>query len=267
MRGTSRESLRLAAERLEPLLTADSVELGRELFAVAVLLDSSAALRRSLTDPARTGEAKAQLSSSLLRGKVSEQVLDVLGGLVRSPWDSPRDLADAVERLGAVAIVAAAEYAGRLDDVEDDLFRFAKIVSGDAVQNALTLPGATPEARASLVERLLAGKVGPETLALARQAVAHPRGLRATGSLLAFQRVAADRRARLVTVVTTARPLTEAQRERLRAALVRTYGRQLQLNEEIDPAVLGGVRVRVGDEIVDDTVLNRLNDARRRLAG
>lgn len=267
MRATSRESLRLAAERLEPLLTAESAGLGEELFSVAVLLDSSVALRRSLTDPARSGEAKAQLSSTLLRGRVSDQVLDVVGGLARSPWDTPRDLADAVERLGAVALVAAAEYAGRLDDVEDDLFRFTKIVAGDALQNALSMPGTSAESRARLVERLIGDKVGPETLALAIQAVAHPHGLRATGSLQAFQRIAAERRARLVTTVTTARPLTSQQSDRLRAALSRIYGRHLQLNEEVDPAVIGGIRIRIGDEVVDDTVLRRLDDARRSLVG
>ena len=62
-------------------------------------------------------------------------------------------------------------------------------------------------------------------------------------------------------------PLTEAQRQRLGAALARTYGREVRLNIDVDPTVIGGLRVQIGGELFDGTMLGRLDEARRRLAG
>ena len=79
--------------------------------------------------------------------------------------------------------------------------------------------------------------------------------------------VAAERRKRLVAAVTSASVLTEAQETRLGALLERAYGRAVQLNVTVDPTVIGGLRIQVGADVVDSTVLSRLADARRRLAG
>jgi F-type H+-transporting ATPase subunit delta len=271
MRGTSRESLVAGQERLEALLSARGTQpetLADELFAVANLLAASAGLRRALTDPSRNGDAKAELVQQLLTGKVGGPALDLLAGLVRGRWGSPMDLTDAVESLAVSAVLAAAERADQLDSVEDELFRFSRLVAGNTqLRDAFSTRTEGDDRKAALVQRLLAGKAAPETLRLATQAAVHPRGLRTERALEAYVDAAAERRRQLVAHVVAAVPLTTVQRERLAAGLRRTYGRPIRLNVDLDPEVVGGLRVQVGGELIDGTIATRLDDVKRRLAG
>jgi F-type H+-transporting ATPase subunit delta len=270
MRGTSRVSLAAAEDRLEPLLAGEGtpgVALGLELFSVADLLDSSGSLRRALTDPSREGQAKADLVARLLEGKVSPTAVDIVSGLVRDRWSEARDLADAVDRLGTNAVLSAADREGSLDTVEDELFRFARIVDGDrALGAALSDRGLPTERKTALVDRLLDGKVTQASLVLAKRSATSPRGRTLEAALTDVVQVAARRKQRLVAVVVAATPLTEQQRGRLARLLQRVYGRPVRLNVDVDPEVLGGLRVQVGDEVIDASVLSRLEEARRRLA-
>lgn len=270
MQGTSRGSLLAAHERLETLLGApgtDRSSVGDALFAVTGLLDSSTSLRRALTDPSRDGEAKAGLVVRLLDGKVDGAVVDLVAGLARSRWARSRDLPDAVEELAVTAEVASAQQRGELDRVEDELFRFRRTVDGDPdLRSALTDRTASGERKAALVSALIEAKVAPATLRLARQAVLAGRGLRLDAVLTSYGEVAAKRREQLVAHVLVALPLEQAHRERLAAALERQYGHPVQLNVDVDPDVLGGIRVEIGDEVLDGTISRRLDEARRRLA-
>lgn len=270
MQGVSRVSLLAAQERLEALFGvpgADRAVVGDALFAVTGVLDSSASLRRALTDPSRDGEAKAGLAVRLLSGKVDGAVVDLVAGLARSRWARARDLGDAVELLAVTAQVASAQERGELDRVEDELFRFRRTVDGDPdLRSALTDRAATGDRKAALVSALLAAKVAPATLRLARQAVLAGRGLRLDAVLTSYGEVAARRREQLVAHVVVAVPLDQAQRDRLEAGLRRQYGHAVQLNVDVDPAVLGGVRIEIGDEVLDGTIARRLDDARQRLA-
>jgi F-type H+-transporting ATPase subunit delta len=192
----------------------------------------------------------------------------VLVWAVRARWSAPRDLADAVELLAVEARVAAAEKAGRLDAVEDELFRTARVVAGSPeLRVALADRSAPMDSRAALVEDLLAGKATDETRHLVRRAVVAPRGRSFDRTLEQYADVAADRRSRLVATVTATVPLTERQRERLGTALARLYGHEVQLNIQVDPALIGGIRVEIGDELIEGSVVSRLDDARRRLTG
>jgi F-type H+-transporting ATPase subunit delta len=271
MQGISRESFAAGQERLEVLLAgaaADPAVIGEDLFAVTGLLASNPGLRRALTDPSRGGEAKAQLVARLLADKISGPVVDLLGGLVRDRWSRSGDLLDGIERFAVSAVLAGAERAGRLDAVEDELFRFARTIAGDqGLRDAFSARTEGSDRKAELVRTLLAGKTAPEALRLATQAATAPRGLRTEQALESFVDAAAARRRQLVAHVVAALPLTEAQRTRLAAVLQRQYGRAIRLNIDVDPEVVGGVRVEVGGEVVDGTVSARLDEARRRLAG
>lgn len=271
MRGASRESLAAGQERLEALLSARGTQpdnLADELFAAANLLAGSAGLRRALTDPSRAGQAKAGLVGHLLAGKVGGPAVDLLSGLVRGRWTAPSDLPDAVEALAVSAVLAAADRADRLESVEDELFRFSRIVAGTTgLRDAFSGRTEGPARKADLVERLLGGRAAPETVRLATQAAVHPRGLRTERVLEGYVEAAAERRRQVVAQVVAAVPLTTLQRERLAASLRRTYGRAIRLNIDLDPSVLGGLRVMVGGELIDGTITTRLDDAKRRLAG
>lgn len=271
MKGASRDSLATARETLGTLLRATDTDLsalGSELFDVTAVLDRELALRRALTDASRSGDDRAGLARGVFGEQVGDGTLDVVVWAVRARWSAPRDLADAVELLAVESTVAAAEKAGRLDSVEDELFRIGRIVAGSPdLRVGLADRSAPLDARAALVEDLLEGKVTDETRRLVRQAVVAPRGRSFDRTLQEYGRVAADRRSRLVAKVTATAPLTEEQRGRLGAALARIYGHEVQLNIELDPAVIGGIRVEIGDEVIEGSVVSRLDDARRRLAG
>jgi len=271
MNGASRGALAAARERLDALTdntSADPAELGGELAAVTALLHRESTLRRALSDPAQSGEAKAELARRLLGGQLGEDSLDLLLGLVRSRWSRSRDLVDAAEELADTADLIAAQRAGKLDDVEDELFRFGRLLSGNGeLRSALTNQVPTAQAKAALVHTLLDGRAQPVTERLVTRLVTAPRGRSLDNGIDALSKLAAARRSRMVAEVTSASALSDPQKQRLAHALARIYGRQVHLNLDVDPAVLGGVRVRIGDEVINGAIADRLDEAARRMAG
>ncbi len=271
MRGASRGSLSAAKERLAAALAgkpaAEASEVGDQLLAVLGLLDREPALRRSLSDPSRERAARIGLARALLAGKISETTLDLVSGLVASRWSEPGDLTDANEQLAVLAIAEAADMEGLLDELEDELFRFGRIVAGiPDLRAALSNQFVPAEGRASLVRELVAGKVSEPALRLITQAAAHPRGRSLDGALESYAKLVAELRERLVAEVHVAVPLTDEQRGRLAAALVAAYGHDVHLNIVLDPGLIGGITVRVGDELIDGSVASRLGELRRNLA-
>src|SRR6478735_7649009 len=251
MRGTSRASLAAAEGRFEPVLRAAGAEgllLGEQLFALVDALDSSGSLRRTLTDPSAAGEAKAALATRLLAG-ADPRVAEAAQGLVRARWSEEGDLADAIEQ------------------VQEELFRLGRALAGQReVRRRLYDDTLHAQARGELVDRLTAGTGATATRVLARRAAVAPRGRRYVATLGHLGDLIAERRSRTVATVTTAADLGPAQRARLAEILGRAYGREIQVQVLVDPHVLGGLRVQVGPEVIDATVLARLADARRRLA-
>ncbi|WP_131740024.1 F0F1 ATP synthase subunit delta [Actinomadura roseirufa] len=265
----SRASLAEARERFEAVLAsgdADLAGLGGDLFSVLHLIEREHGLRRAISDPARDGADKAQLVRILLEGKVSPAALGLVADVVRLRWSRPSELSDAVETLAVTAEAARAEADDRIDDLEDELFRFSRVVEGEAaLRGALAGPGLPDERKLGLVEALLADKVTPSTLALVTELVLWPRGRSLESGLADHGRIVAQRRERLVALVRTPGELSEGQRTRLAAVLAAAYGHEVHLNIEIDPTAIGGLSIEIGDEIIDGTIAGRLDDVRRRL--
>ncbi|MEU6401199.1 F0F1 ATP synthase subunit delta [Streptomyces sp. NPDC046985] len=270
MNGASREALTAARERLDALTDSSSVDAARlaeELAAVTALLHREPGLRRALTDPAQPADAKAALVQRLIGGQVGGATADLVSGIVRSRWSQSRDLVDALEELASLADLTAAQQAGSLDDVEDELFRFGRIVSSNTeLRAALTDRTAGASAKSELLRRLLGGRAEPVTERLVTRLVTAPRGRSLEAGLESLSRLAAERRDRMVAVVTSAVPLSDGQKQRLGAALAKLYGRRMHLNLDVDPELVGGLRVQVGDEVVNGSVADRLDDAGRRMA-
>ena len=172
------------------------------MFAVARLLATQSVLRRALADPSRTAETRSSLASSVLTGKVSPQTADLVAAVAAARWSAPSDLTVAVEQLAVQAVVAAAEHEGHLDDLEDELFRFGRIVASQpSLRMALTNPFVSADAKRQLLSELLAGKVTPEALRLITEAAVSPLGRSLDLSLEEYARLAARRRERLVAEV------------------------------------------------------------------
>ncbi|MFG1628198.1 F0F1 ATP synthase subunit delta [Kribbella sp. NPDC049227] len=265
MRGASNESLAKAREALASVTVTD--ELGTELFSVAKLLDGTGALRRALTDPARPRDARVALVQQLLGGKISTPAEEVLTAAVAGRWVSSRDLADALDQLSVEAEVAYADTRRKLDDVEDELFRLDRIVAVErGLSDKLSDHNIPLTARQQLLAGLLQGKADAATMRLAERAV-DGRGRSFAASLRSYQVAAAARRNASIATVRVATDLSEAERTRLAEALGRQYGRDIQLNVIVDPNVVGGVRVDIGDEVIDGTIAARLDEAQRRIAG
>ncbi|MEU8267738.1 F0F1 ATP synthase subunit delta [Sphaerisporangium sp. NPDC049002] len=269
MRGLSRTSFGAVEERFNAVAaTADLGRLAEDLHGVAVLLDREHGLRRNLADPARSAEQKAEVLRSLLGGKISDAALETVVAAVSAKWSRSADLSDALERLSVIASAAEAESQGRLDDVEDELFRFGRIVEANpSLRLALVDPAVPGEAKRQLLADLLGDRVAPSSLRLITQLALHPRGRSLERGLDTYIQLVAEQRQQLVAVVRSAVPLSDGQRERLATWLRTTYGRDIHLNTEVDPRVLGGFSVRLGDELIDTTIAGRIEDVRRRLAG
>lgn len=242
---------------------ADDPALAGELFSLVEIVEREHALRRALTDPSLPAQAREQLVTGLFGGKVGEAAMQILIAASGERWGAGESLATAVERQGIRAVLTEALRAGRLDQVESELFAVLRLVDANPELGAALNDRRRDLAdREALIDGLLADKVAPETKRLAVRAVA-ARRRNFDLTLERYLSLAADLRHRDVAEVRVARPLTEEQHARLKAALIAQAGRDLTLQVAVDPEVLGGVQVKIGSDIIEGTVAGRLEAARR----
>jgi F-type H+-transporting ATPase subunit delta len=270
LHAASRESLALAEKRLGEVLSdagTDPATVGVELFSVVELLSTETGLRRAVSDGSADPEARKRLVRSLLEGKISEPALQVLDTVAPSRWSSPRELVDGIQALGRSALLTSAEKTGNLDKVEDRLFRVARIVAGEPeLERALSDRTAPIEAKRNLVRGLFAEKVDVVTETLVEQVILRRQGRGVGSGLDELVKLAAERRQRSVAQVTSASELTAEQRDQLAETLNRIYGREVAVHVDVDPSLIGGLLIRVGDEVIDGSAAGRLEALRRQLA-
>jgi F-type H+-transporting ATPase subunit delta len=265
MLGSSRESL----VALRASLDARSGEAGfpsvsGDLLAVAAVLGREKSLRQMLADSGQQEASRVGIVTSLFDGRISPEASGVLVDVVKTRWSNDADLVDALEILGAQAAFATAERDGGLDRVESELFTFAQAVdTSPELQMALTDPSETPEGKAALVRDLVGASASPVTTSLLVHLAGNLRGRRPAAAVEELARLAAEERQRQLAEVRTAVTLTPEQEQRLAAALSRIQGRDVRVNVIVDPEVVGGIVVRVGDDVIDGSVASRLENARR----
>jgi F-type H+-transporting ATPase subunit delta len=260
------DPFRESAERA--FADADHAELraaAEGLYALANLVDHEPRLRKALTDPAVSAEAKRSLLGSLVRGRVSDLSLTVAEYVVGARLRE-RELAEDLDALAAEAVFIAADRAGTLERVEDEVFRFSRIYTqAGELRQALTDPILPLERKQAVVADLLTGRTTDETQLLVRELIARGRANDLDRALAGLAAMAAARRGRVVAEVRSAIELDEERRERLAAALQEAVGRPVELHVVLDPTVVGSLAVRVGDELYDGTVKRQLETARERL--
>ena len=234
-----------------------------DMFAVVDALEASPTLRRAVTDPGTPEGARSALVHGLLDGKVEKAAVDLVAEAATLRWAGGRTFAAALERQAVRGQVVLADRRGELDDTEDQLFRFARLVeSNPELRNLLGDRAIELSKRQELVEGLLSGRANDATIVLAKRAVAARE--RTFGNTIdGYVTLAAAQKNRAVATVRVAMPLSSDQRDRLRAALRKQIGREIAIQEVVDPGVLGGMRVEIGDEVFEGTVSDRLEAARR----
>jgi F-type H+-transporting ATPase subunit delta len=244
------------------------VTLAEELYAVAGLLVGAPQLRRTVGDPAMPAPARVSILEGLIGDQIGDTAKQIVTAAVRQRWSSPWDLCDALESAGDDALFAAAEKNKELDTVEDELFRFERIIQGDGALVALLDEFIVdPQRRQSLLDSLLEGKVTDVTMALLKHAVASERKRSFLLALDGLLELAAKRQDRSIARVLSASPLSDDQQRRLARILSDMYGREISLRTALDPAVQGGLVIRVGDELIDGSVAARFASARASLSG
>lgn len=253
-------SLDRVLDDLEPNST-----LAGELFAVVDAIGGQPTLRRTLTDPGLPADQRRSVARQVLQGKVSEAAVKVTEEAAALRWAGGRTFAAAIERQGVRAELRAAQQNGQLDDVEDELFRFDRaVVGGRELSAALHNDRVALPARVGLVTGLLDGKAHEATVVLARRAVSAREGS-FSETVQVYLACAAELRHRGLATVRVALPLTAEQRTRLQAALSLQVGREVAMHIIVDPDILGGVHIELGDEVIEGTVAGRLERARREI--
>jgi F-type H+-transporting ATPase subunit delta len=243
--------------------------LADELASVAALLDREAVVTRYLTLPAEDAEPRVRLIERLVSDKVGEPALDILKTAVSQRWSADGDLVDAVELVLRHALLTRAEHADAVDEVEDQLFWFSRIL--DAQPRLSILLGdyeAPSESRVKLLRNVLgtsSTKVNPIAVDLLAKTVELLRGQPAEDAVLELAEVAVARRGEVIAHVKAAVDLTDAQQERLTQVLSRIYGHPVKVQMQIDPELLGGLAISVGDEVIDGTLSSRLATAQTQL--
>jgi F-type H+-transporting ATPase subunit delta len=163
----------------------------------------------------------------------------------------------------AQALFQVAQAEGALEQVEDELFRFARILENETrLRESLTDPSLPAEQRTKMVQELLGPKAAAHTTNIVAFLVQQGRARELPKIIDSLVQLAAEERNKAVAEVRSPIPLDADQREKLKAAIARATGKQVDMKVLVDPSVVGGLLVRVGDQIFDGTVRRRLQMAR-----
>src|ERR1700744_6318118 len=273
MRSASRHSLTDLSERLADLAkdldNKGLSKLSSELVSVGQMLDRELVVTRYLTVSAEDAGPRVRLLERLVSDKVGDATLDVLRLAVSERWSAISDLVDAIEHVSRQALLEVAERENKVDEVEDQLFRFSRVIDSQPRLGILLGDYGVPaEGRVGLLRKLLdasSGRVNPIAAALLTQTVELLRGEPVEEAMKFLAEVAVARRGEVVADVSAAAELNDAQHTRLTEVLSRIYGHPVTVHLQVDPELLGGLLIAVADEVIDGTLASRLAAAEAQL--
>jgi F-type H+-transporting ATPase subunit delta len=268
--GSSRASVLTLRKSLADLVSkqsaTDAAQFSSDLFTVLTVLSSSVGLRRALTDNSRDAESKAELISNLIGKNIADSAKTLFSQAASLRWSNPAEIADAIENLAVESASAAADKSGELEKLENQLFDFARVlIANPDFRQALNTASDTDANKVALLDSVVNGKYSLHTINLLKRVVVLRRGRSIDATLATYSHYVSNSRNRLVAHVKTAIALTDSQTSSLIAALTKQMGREVHVNIEIDPKVLGGISIRYADDVIDGTVVNRLAEASRAL--
>jgi len=241
-----------------------SLPLAQQLFAAGLGLAGSGSLAHALTDSSAEPKAIQNLAKAAF-ATLSPDARSVIGELVELRWSHPNDVGAALEEL---AIRSCAEGADKSTDLVGELLDISEIVHSTAeLELGLGSKRATPSSRAALISAVFGGKISPEAEAIVRHLVADPRGRRIGAMLQRGAEIVADQHGEGLAIVRVAKPLSVSQRDSISAMLLERFDRAHYIAQQIDDSVMGGARIRVGDNVIDGSISTRLHDLRNALVG
>ena len=244
--------------------SALGLPLAENLFAAALGLSGSPALRSALSDSASEASTRKNLAAQAF-ASLSTDAKQVIDGLVSMRWSRAEDLQGALEDLG---IRVCSGSADAKTDLVGELLAISSLVHSNAeLELGLGSKRASAQARANLMGSLLGTKVSGEALAIARHLVSDPRGRRIGAMLHSAAVTVADHHGKGLAVVSVAKSVSSAQRENVSKLLRKNYGRDHYVAEVQNPDVIGGMKIRVGNDVIDGSIQARLQDLRTQLAG
>ena len=166
----------------------------------------------------------------------------------------------------ATALLEIAQAEENLSDVEDELFRFARIIEGnDDLRMALSNPGQPADSRAAIVDDLLENRSLQMTRSIAAFIVGAGRGHDLPAIVERFVELAAQAREHEVAEVRSAVALDDAQVQKLTQALGRATKKNIEVRVVVDPTLMGGLVATIGDTVIDGTVRHRLEQLKETL--
>ncbi len=269
--GSSRQSLVIARGALDAAVkgasAATASEISTQLFFATEVFAGKAALRRAITDPSRDIASKSALIKELFGSKIGKEASDLISGVAALRWSASKDVIYVLEQLAIEAEASAANINNELDRLEDELFSASRILLGSAELRSALVGGAGADLKAALVSELLSKSASPSTVKLVRALVTQRRGRSIEAAFAQYLFGLANRRNRLIAVVRTAAPISDAQKVRLSGAIEKQVGQPIRVNIQVDPTILGGISIKFADELIDASISNRLAHAGRALAG
>lgn len=271
MRGeASRIADRESRDSLAPKLRdtrEDAWRIGNELFTITKVLDDSIQLERALTDPSRPVADKVAVLKELLGDNVHPMTMEIMTDLVSRHWSRARDIANAVEDFGVDAMMYYADATGATLQVSVELSELhSALLNLPVVRAKLYDYQATSEARVKLFREVFSGKtLNKVTMRLAEHATCNLRRRRYLETIQWLINKFSRHMGESMVTVTTATPLKKEQIERLVEVYSAKVGRQVHINSVVDPTVLGGMRIQVGDEVTDNTVVAQLQNLHRKV--
>lgn len=262
MGSATREAISAGNAALAKQGTVD-LATGEQLLSAALVVNGSHELRAALADDTATDSDRLGIVDAVFGG-YTKAAKAVLEALATARWSSEDDLVAGIEELGIRALASSASKGITIDD---ELFEFGTAVASDSeLELALGSKLGAIDGKLALVESLLDGKASEQTIAILKALLEQPRGRRIAELIRYAATIVADESGLGIATVTVASPLDQKQRARLTSALSAQYDRDIRLNEVVDAAILGGMRVQVGSEVIDGTISNRIADLRIRLA-
>ncbi|WP_237572346.1 F0F1 ATP synthase subunit B/delta [Mycolicibacterium lacusdiani] len=272
LRSASRDAFAALSNEFDGVaggLDADGLTtVADELASVARLMVSEPTLKKHFAEPTDDESAKVRLAERLLSGKVGDPTLSLVRTAVSQRWSAEDDLVDGVEHTARLALLKRAEAAGEVDEVEDQLFRFGRVLDSEPRLSSILSDYTAPvDGRIQLLDKVLTGgsDVNATAAALLKQTVGLLRGERADEAVTDLAELAVARRGEVVAQVVAAAELSDAQRTRLTEVLSRIYGHPVAIQLTVDPDVLGGLSIAVGDEVIDGSIASRLAAAQTQL--